>query len=233
VIILLLLISAVAPSIALLYYFYLKDKYEKEPGQMLFKAFALGSLAVIPVVFFELRLNIFDLAEMDYLKAGYTAFIVAGLVEEGFKFFIFWFFLWKNKNFNETYDGIVYSVFISLGFATTENIGYVLLTGFHTAFIRSITAVPAHALFGVTMGYYLGKARFADEKEKTKYLMLAFIVPIVLHGIYDFILFSQSVELMFLFIPYMLYLWKRGLGNVDELSGSSRFSFRNNKENKK
>jgi RsiW-degrading membrane proteinase PrsW (M82 family) len=233
VILLLLLISAVAPSIALLYYFYIKDKYEKEPRQMLFKAFALGSLTVIPVVFFELRLNIFDLAEMDYLMATYTAFVVAGLVEEGFKFFIFWFFLWKNKNFNEMYDGIVYSVFISLGFATTENIGYVLLSGFHTAFIRSITAVPAHALFGVTMGYYLGKARFAEEKRRVRYLMLAFSVPIVLHGIYDFILFSRSMELMLLFIPYMLYLWKRGLGNVDELSERSPFAFRHKRENKK
>jgi protease PrsW len=231
--ILLLLLSAIAPSIALLYYFYVKDKYEKEPGRMLFTAFGLGSIAVIPVVFFELRLNIFDMAEMDYLKAGYTAFVVAGLVEEGFKFFIFWFLMWKNKNFNETYDGIVYCVFISLGFATTENIGYVLLTGFHTAFIRSITAVPAHALFGVTMGYYLGKARFAAEKEKIRYLILAFVVPIMLHGIYDFILFSHSMELMLLFIPYMLYLWKRGLGNVDELSASSPFSFRNKEDNKK
>lgn len=211
----------------------MKDKYEKEPGQMLIKAFLLGSVAVVPVIFFELRLNIFDLAEMDYLKASYTAFVVAGLVEEGFKFFIFWFLLWKNKNFNERYDGIVYSVFISLGFATTENIGYVLLTGFHTAFIRSITAVPAHALFGVIMGYYLGKAKFADEKRKTSYLILAFIVPIVLHGIYDFILFSRSMVLMLLFIPYMLYLWRRGLGNADELSAHSPFSFRHKKENKK
>jgi RsiW-degrading membrane proteinase PrsW (M82 family) len=154
-------------------------------------------------------------------------------VEEGIKFFTFWFFLWENKNFNETYDGIVYSVFISLGFATTENIGYVLLSGFHTAFIRSITAVPAHALFGVTMGYYLGKAKFADEKRKMRYLILAFIVPIVLHGIYDFILFSRSMELMLLFIPYMLYLWKRGLGNVDELSARSPFAFRHKRENKK
>jgi RsiW-degrading membrane proteinase PrsW (M82 family) len=233
VILLLLLISAVAPSVALLYYFYIKDKYEKEPRHMLFKAFALGSLTVVPVVFFELRLNIFDLAEMDYLMASYTAFVVAGLVEEGFKFLIFWFFLWKNKNFNEMYDGIVYSVFISLGFATTENIGYVLLSGFHTAFIRSITAVPAHALFGVTMGYYFGKARFAVEKKRVRYLTLAFIVPIVLHGIYDFILFSQSMELMLLFIPYMLYLWKRGLGNVDELSERSPFAFRKKRENKK
>ncbi|OGO77581.1 MAG: hypothetical protein A2Y23_11495 [Clostridiales bacterium GWB2_37_7] len=228
----LLLISAVAPSIALLYYFYLRDKYEKEPRQMLFKAFALGSFAVAPVVFFELRLNIFDLAEKDLLGAGYTAFIVAGLVEEGFKFFIFWIFVWKNKNFNEMYDGIVYSVFISLGFATTENIGYVLLSGFHTAFVRSITAVPAHALFGVAMGYYFGKAKFTNQSKSIRYLTLAFFIPIVLHGVYDFILFAQSVKLMLLFIPYMLYLWKRGLGNVDELSERSPFAFRDKEEKK-
>jgi protease PrsW len=230
---LLLIISAVTPSIALLYYFYLRDKYEKEPRQMLFKAFALGSLAVVPIIGFELRLNIFDLADKDLLGAGYTAFIVAGLVEEGFKFFIFWFFIWKNKNFNEMYDGIVYSVFISLGFATTENLGYVLLSGFHTALVRSITAVPAHALFGVAMGYYFGKARFANENRNIRYLTLAFFVPIILHGVYDFILFVQSIFLMLLFIPYMLYLWKRGLGNVDELSARSPFAFRNEEENKK
>jgi len=221
---LLLLLSAVAPSMALLYYFYLRDKYEREPRQMLFRAFLLGSIAVVPVIFFELKLNIFELVESDLLGASYTAFVVAGLVEEGFKFLIFRLFFWKNKNFNEMYDGIVYSVFISLGFATTENIGYVLLSGFHTAFVRSITAVPAHALFGVAMGYYFGKAKFLKKKGGLGYLTLAFLIPILLHGVYDFILFAQSMELMLLFIPYMLYLWKRGLGNVDELSKQSPFA---------
>lgn len=230
---LLLLLSAVAPSIALLYYFYVRDKYEKEPRQMLIKAFLLGSISVAPVIFFELKLNIFDLVESSLLGASYTAFVVAGLVEEGFKFSIFWLFFWKNKNFNEMYDGILYSVFISLGFATTENIGYVLLSGFHTAFIRSVTAVPAHALFGVVMGYYFGKAKFIKKKQGIGYLSLAFIIPIVLHGLYDFILFAQSVELMLLFIPYMLYLWKRGLGNVDELSERSPFAFRRKTQDNK
>lgn len=222
----LLLISALAPSIALLYYFYVRDKYEKEPRQMLIKAFALGSLCVVPVMAFELRLNIFDLEEGSFLVASYTAFVVAGLVEEGFKFAVLWLFVWKNKNFDEMYDGIVYSVFISLGFATTENIGYVLINGFHTAFVRSLTAVPAHALFGVAMGYYFGKAKFAREKSGSSYLALAFFVPILLHGVYDFILFSSSMGLMLLFIPYMLYLWKRGLGNVDELTARSPFAAR-------
>lgn len=229
----LLFISAVAPSIALLYYFYLRDRYEKEPGKTLFKAFALGSLAVIPVILLELKLNIFDMEGKSVLTASYTAFVVAGFVEEGFKFFMFWFFFWKNKNFNEMYDGIVYCVFISLGFATTENIGYVLLSGYKTAFIRSVTAVPAHALFGVTMGYYFGKAKFADEKTGLSFLTFAFIVPILLHGIYDFILFAENMKLMLLFIPYMLYLWKRGLGNADELAGLSPFAFKRRRVKRK
>lgn len=225
----LLLISAIAPSLALLYYVYLRDKYEKEPRKLLFKAFALGSLAVIPIVIVELRLDLFDLATDSLVAVGYTAFVVAGLVEEGFKYFIFWFFVWKNKNFNERYDGIVYSVFISLGFATTENIGYVMLSGFHTAFIRSLTAVPAHALFGIIMGYYFGKARFSEDRLRKKSLLFALIIPIALHGVYDFILFSKSTALLIIFIPYMLYLWKRGLNHVDELSKYPHSQFKNKK----
>lgn len=230
----LLVIAAAAPSAALLCYFYLRDKYEKEPRSMLFKAFALGCLSVVPIIILELKVNLFDLAEKDLLAVGYTAFIVAGLVEEGFKFFVLWFFLWKNSNFNEMYDGIIYSVFISLGFATTENLGYVLLNGgLQTALVRSITAVPAHALFGVVMGYYFGVAKFTEVKRRNKLLLLSFTVPILLHGIYDFILFSQRLLFLLLFIPYMLYLWKRGLGHVDELTEKSPFAFRKRESHEK
>jgi RsiW-degrading membrane proteinase PrsW (M82 family) len=126
------------------------------------------------------------------------------------------------------YDGIVYAVFISLGFATVENLAYVLSAGFNTAIMRSVTAVPAHALFGVTMGYYLGIAKFAWPKFRNKYIRLGFATPVILHGIYDFILFSQKLYLLALFIPYMLYLWKRGLRQVDELVEFS--PFRNTEE---
>lgn len=225
-----LLITAIAPSLALLYYIYLRDKYEKEPRKLLFKAFVLGSIAVVPIVIIELRLDLFDMATESLVAAGYTAFVVAGFVEESFKYIIFWFFIWRNKNFNERYDGIVYSVFISLGFATTENIGYVMLSGFHTAFIRSLTAVPAHALFGIIMGYYFGKARFSEDRIRKKSLIFALIIPIVLHGFYDFILFSRSTALLIIFIPYMLYLWKRGLNNIDELSEHPYSSLKNKKK---
>ncbi|MDF2521775.1 MAG: peptidase [Clostridia bacterium] len=225
----LLLISAIAPSMALLYYIYLRDKYEREPRRLLTKAFLSGSIAVVPIVLVELRLNLFDLETDSLLTAGYTAFIVAGLVEEGFKFLIFWLFIWRNRNFNESYDGIVYSAFISLGFATTENIGYVMLSGYHAAFIRALTAVPAHALFGVVMGYYFGVAKFKEDNMGKRYILYALMIPILLHGIYDFILFSKSPVLLMAFIPYMLYLWRRGLIYVDRLSDQPAHSFRNYK----
>ena len=209
----LLLAAAVAPSAALLYYFYTRDKYEKEPRKMLVKAFLIGGGLVVPVLFIELSLNIFDIAEANLLAAGYTAFVVAGLVEESSKFLFFILYIWKHRDFNEMYDGIVYSVFISLGFATVENLAYVLSTGFSTAVVRSLTAVPAHALFAVVMGYYLGIARFAKTRYRRKYIILGLIIPVLLHGIYDFILLSQKLYLLVLFIPYMLYLWKRNWQN--------------------
>lgn len=226
----LLLVAAVAPSAALLYYFYTRDKYEKEPRRLLLKAFLLGGGLVIPVLFVEMTLNIFDMADFNLLTAGYTAFVVAGLVEESSKFLLFFFYIWKNREFNEMYDGIVYAVFISLGFATVENLAYVLSTGFNTALVRSLTAVPAHALFAVAMGYYLGIAKFARPQYRQKYILLGFATPVILHGIYDFILFSQKFYMLLFFLPYMLYLWKSGLRHVDELVEFSPFRKAKEKE---
>lgn len=226
----LLLSAAIAPSVALMYYFYLRDKYEKEPRRMLFVAFIWGIIIVIPVFIVELTLNIFDIENnISFVAIGYTAFIVAGLVEESFKYIVFRAFIWRNREFNEMYDGIVYCVFIALGFATAENIGYVLSSGIQTAFIRSLTAVPAHALFGVSMGYYVGVARFVKKQKQKKYLVLGLAIPVILHGVYDFILFSQRFYITLLFIPYLLYLWQRGLRNVDELVDASPFKNDNKK----
>jgi RsiW-degrading membrane proteinase PrsW (M82 family) len=72
--------------------------------------------------------------------------------------------LYNNKNFNEPFDGIVYAVIVSMGFATIENIIYVFQYGFATGILRLFTAVPAHAAFGILMGYFLGKAKFTHGK---------------------------------------------------------------------
>src|SRR5512137_2600832 len=147
-----LLFISLAPILIIAFYIYNRDKYEKEPIPLLLKALFAGILIVLPVVLIEKLLS-YPSEMMEGLPAvAYTAFAVAALTEEGMKFLAFLFFFWNNRNFNEKFDGIVYSVYIALGFAGIENILYVYSGGYGVGLIRAITAVPAHALFGIVMG---------------------------------------------------------------------------------
>ena len=213
----LLIAIAVAPSAAFLYYIYNRDRYEKEPRRMLIKAFLLGIVIVVPAVIIELILTGIFGEGKGLVPALIEGFIVAGFTEELLKYFALYRGFFKAKEFNERFDGIVYSVFVSLGFATLENIFYVTSGGVSVGLTRAITAVPAHALFGVAMGYYFGRARFATPKRGKTLLLKAIFIPILLHGFYDFILFSENIILLIGFIPYMIYMWRRGLKNMNEL----------------
>ena len=208
---------ATAPSIALLYYIYNRDRYEKEPRRMLIKAFLLGIAIVIPAGVIELIISMIFPGEKGIISAIIRGFVIAGLTEELLKFYVLYKGFFKAPEFNQRIDGIVYSVFVSLGFATVENILFVYTGGVNVALTRAFTAVPAHALFGIAMGYYVGRARFATPEQSRKLLIKAMFVPVMLHGYYNFILFSESSFLLLTFLPYMLYLWSRGLKNLNEL----------------
>jgi len=215
-------LSAIAPVFIIAFYIYFRDKYEKEPLGLLAIALAVGMLTVIPILFTE-RLLMFIMPELGKVgNAAYQAFVVAGSTEEIFKFLALYLLIWKSPQFNEQFDGIVYAVFVSLGFATVENVMYVMEGGFHTAAVRAITAVPAHAIFGVTMGYYFGIARRYPELKKG-YIRRALWVPIVLHGFYDFILMVDIAWLLMLFIPYVIYLYIAGGKKLKTLSEASIF----------
>ncbi len=218
-----LLILAFAPVLIILFYVYYRDKYEKEPLLTLFLALFFGGLTVIPILFVEHFLDSFSTGMSQMVYAAYTSFVVASLTEEFFKFLVFLIFIWRHKDFNEKFDGIIYAVYISLGFALVENVFYVLGNGAGTGFLRALTAVPAHALFGVAMGFYLGKAKFANADQQTKYILFAIFIPIILHGIYDFILFSENLFLLLLFIPYLIYLWIVGFRQMREHVEDSAF----------
>ena len=212
-----LISSATAPSIALLYYIYNRDRYEKEPRRMLIKAFLLGIAIVIPAGVIELVLSMIFPGEKGIISAIIRGFIIAGLTEELLKYYVLYKGFFKSPEFNQRFDGIVYGVFVSLGFATVENILFVYTGGVNVALTRAFTAVPAHALFGIAMGYYVGRARFATPEQSRKLLMKAMFIPVILHGYYNFILFSENSFLLLTFLPYMLYLWSRGLRNLNEL----------------
>lgn len=217
------LLASLAPVFIILFYIYFRDKYEKEPLGMLIKALLLGIAIVIPVIFVERFLMLLmpdSIAKVA--EAFYHAFVVAGLTEELFKFLALYILIWRSPSFNEQFDGIVYAVFVSLGFAGVENVLYVLDGGMQTALTRAITAVPAHAIFGVAMGYFLGIAHRYKEL-RSSYLTRALLVPILLHGIYDFILMVGITWLLILFVPYVIWLYVMGMKKMKQLSNASVF----------
>jgi RsiW-degrading membrane proteinase PrsW (M82 family) len=221
---LILLLSAAFPVVVFLIIIYQKDS-EKEPKKLLIKCFVWGCIATVPVIFVELFLMIFSNFESAFLTSFYEAFVVAALVEEGFKFLVLYWIIWKHKEFDQYYDGIVYAVFVSLGFALIENIFYVIDLGLGVAVLRAILSVPAHGLFGVIMGYCFAHARFStNNNEQRKWLRLALLAPILFHGLFDFLLFSiEKIEdssligLLFLgFVALMILIWRFGIKYIKE-----------------
>lgn len=215
-----LLFISLAPILIIAFYIYSRDKYEKEPVSYLLKALLAGAIIVLPVVLIEKLLSA-PAGNLEGLSnAAWTAFLAAGLTEEGMKFLAFLLFFWKSSHFNERFDGIVYAVYISLGFAGIENILYVFSGGYSVGIVRALTAVPAHALFGVVMGYYFGLAKF-NAKYRGIYLALAFFLPFVFHGLYDFLLMANSPVFLSIFIPLFIYFWFIGFRKISIASNAS------------
>lgn len=216
-----ILTAAVAPGIALLTYFYLKDRYEAEPIHMVVKVFLMGVLIVLPVMVIQRGLLL-------GLGSGPVvfSFAVSAGVEELLKFFVLYHIIYNHTEFDEPYDGIVYAVAVSLGFATLENVLYAVYQPMSVGslLIRALLPVSGHALFGVTMGYYLGKAKFAGAKKAKRYfLLVAMALPILEHGLYDYIMGSGSTYWAWFIVPLMLYLWIKGLRTINRANARSPF----------
>lgn len=183
-----LLALALAPGVAIAVFIYFKDKHEREPLGLLVKSFFFGVLSVLLVFAISAAIDMFvTINEQDAGQQAVHAFFIVALVEEFSKFIFVWGILYRDKNFNEPFDGIVYSVMVGMGFATFENLIYVYDTGLGGAILRMFTAVPAHATFAVLMGYYLGKAKF--EPNKSHYAFYGLAAATLFHGAYDYCLF--------------------------------------------
>jgi len=189
---LVLLAIAMAPGVAIGVYIYLKDHHEREPISLLVKSFFYGVFSTFITLLISGMISQFvTINESDLSEQAVHAFIIVALVEEFSKFIFVRGILYRNKNFNEPFDGIVYAVIVSMGFATFENIFYVAEGGLSVALTRMFTAVPAHATFGVLMGYFLGKAKF--EHKKSYYAFHALGIATLFHGAYDYFLFISFV----------------------------------------
>lgn len=187
-----LLALSSAPAACIILYIYIKDKHEREPVSLLFKSFLFGILAVGVTFMISFPLDMFTPTdEQNLTQQAVHAFLLVALVEEFSKFLFVRGILFHDSHFNEPFDGIVYSVMVSMGFATLENILYVSQGGVSTAILRMFTAVPAHATFAVLMGYYIGKARF--EPGSAPYSWIGLVAATAFHGAYDYFWFISFV----------------------------------------
>ena len=217
------LTASITPVIIFLYLIYNKD-HIKEPPAILAKCFFGGFLSIIITLILVSSLKFF-IPEFSspFSKSFYDAFLSAGLPEEFSKFLVLYWIVWKSKDFDQYYDGIIYAVFVSLGFALIENILYVLEGGMKVALMRAVLAVPGHGFFAVIMGYYLSLAKFHTGNQKTNLLLKSLFIPVLFHGLYDFTLMYAGnskdnplliIGLMISFTIIVIKLWRVGLNRI-------------------
>ncbi len=220
-----LIALAIAPGIAICLFIFHRDAYNREPKLNLFVSFFLGAIIVLPIAFAEIYFNQFP--DQTISGVAISAFLVVALTEEFGKFIILRYYSYPKKSFDEPLDGIVYGVMIGMGFATVENILYVQKFGMQTGLLRMILSVPAHATFGVLMGYHAGKAKF-DKPNSGILLFLGLLWAVLFHGVYDFFLFLQGNHYIKDFIPDLLLF----VGAVASFIVAIRLSLRHIKKHR-
>ena len=224
---LILLMLAIIPSIILGYAILRKDK-NKEPKSLIIGLFFGGIGSAFLTLFLTLIIqNVFPFFKMDQenltlIQLIPSIFIGVALIEEFSKWIILYIISYNHKEFDEFYDMIVYCVFVSLGFATFENILYVLESGIGIAILRCLFAVPGHVCDGIFMGYFLGLSKIAFYNNKKslqkKNIFYSILAPVLLHGIYDYCLFSQNSFFIIIFFVFLVLLYKKSIGKVKKIS---------------
>lgn len=201
-----LLLLAVLPGVFLSYAIFRADKYEREPLVPLLVCFGLGAAVTFPAMEVEKRAFVQLIThEQGFGIIILTAFFAVALNEEVFKFSVLRWAAFPRKFFNEPLDGIVYSVLVSMGFATMENIFYAYRFGMETVLLRAFTAVPAHLVFAVVSGYYAGLAKFNPARQ-SRLLWQGFGMAFILHGVYDFLIFQSWSDWLLVLATLTLYL---------------------------
>ncbi len=223
-----LLFAALLPVLLLLAFILRKDKAQPEPPAQLIKAFGLGLLSVIPALLLVWLFEGLGLGagqEPTVWNAILDAFWGAAIPEELAKLGMLWLVLRRNPYFDERLDGIVYAVCVSLGFAATENVLYLLGNAdqmLQVGITRALFAVPGHFCDGVLMGYFYSLACFASLHQRARYRLLTFLVPVLVHGVYDAILFASAVSellsgvLSIVFLIFCRQLWQYASHRIAE-----------------
>ncbi|MBR6233015.1 MAG: PrsW family intramembrane metalloprotease [Erysipelotrichaceae bacterium] len=225
-----LVLAAVIPAVYLLIKVYRMDRLEKEDSRFLWNLVKAGIFSSLIALTLERIFVSLLNSSMNSNSFGYRIllyFVVVGLSEEGAKYFMLKKTSWNSREFNCLYDGLVYAVFVSLGFALWENISYVLHFGLANAFVRAFTAIPGHASFGVFMGVFYSAARLyanAGYTDKSKmFETCAVVIPMLIHGLYDYIATTQTTEGSWTFLAFIAILFFASNKVIKSASQNDRY----------
>ncbi len=228
-----LLYIALGPGIAIAVFIYYSNKLDREPSKLALKSFFLGGLAVFPTYYFEgvaeqilgMQALVNEDSPLFWPKTIFYAFFGVALAEELCKFLFLKAFIYDNRDFNEPFDGIIYGGMIGCGFATVENLLYVIPDGQATGILRMVTAVPGHAFFGIILGYFMGRAKFSVNR--VRHLAQGLVVVVLLHGLYDTAAFSHTVwssYMIFAILFLAIYLGLKAKRELEKLATVIEFS---------
>lgn len=206
--------AAVIPAVFLMKKIYDLDSCEKEPPQLLKACVLRGVFAALLAIVLEIigqtAMGMAKITPESKLYVMILAFGVVAVAEEGAKMFFLYRLTWRNPNFNYRFDGIVYSAFVSLGFAAFENVKYVFSYGLTVAFPRAVLAIPGHLAFAIVFGYFYGRARMAANRGQAarakSNLLTGYLCAVFLHGFYDTCAMtgtSQSTIVFLVFVAIM------------------------------
>ncbi|OGP73226.1 MAG: hypothetical protein A2V86_13215 [Deltaproteobacteria bacterium RBG_16_49_23] len=184
------------------------DKFEKEPERLIYLAFFAGALSTIPSVLLEIPFQTAKSHHPPLLGELFFLFLWVGIVEETFKFLAVRLTVYRSSQFNEVMDGMIYMVSAAMGFAATENVGYMLGFGFSVGFFRAILSYLAHLSFSAILGYYMGKAKI--EKNRN-WVWIGFILAVSLHWFYNFFIVAGTLGKSTQFFLLGFLVWVFGL----------------------
>ena len=225
-----LIAAAVIPAVLLLLKIYKADRLEAEPPRLLWNLILMGvvstSLAILTERIGSYIIGVL-LREDSLAYQFFLYFFVVALSEEGFKYLLLYRRTWKSPDFNCQFDAVVYATFVSLGFALWENLSYVAAYGLGTALLRAVTAVPGHACFGVFMGVFYGIAKKYENRGEAgasrTFRILAVLLPVLLHGTYDFIAAVEGQNTTWVFIVFVVLLFLAAYGLVKKMSRTDNY----------
>jgi RsiW-degrading membrane proteinase PrsW (M82 family) len=231
---LMFLLAALLPVILLFWYVYSKDT-NPEPTRYLVKGFCFGALSALLSTFISgplLNMGFYTSNPTNITEAIKVAFFGAAIPEETAKLIMLWLLLRNLKEFDESYDGIVYATTIGLGFAAFENILYLISAGagwFEVAIQRAFLAIPGHFGFAVVMGYYYSQIHFKGDRAPKGSKIKVWLYPVLLHGIYDTICFvsdlnmTWSVLLTLVLIAFCIWMFKKTRRRIDEEAADNEY----------